>query len=112
MLRQFCRLDLHQIGFHMLDDALTNKPRQQIYNRGGDRRRRRKWPALGPRVLHDLRDVLGQLFKNPTIVFRLESLTLSNRILVAAAPRLSATIADRKSAGLIGQLVLIATVGV
>ena len=76
-------------------------------DRGMNRGRGGKRPALGALTPNDLGDVFRELFANPSIGLGLERRPLGDRIRMAAI-----AIADRKTPGLIGQLFVITPVGV
>ena len=64
---QFRRLDFHQIGFHMLDNSIAHFRRQKIDNRTVNVGRRRERPRFHAVAVHDLHDLIGQLFVNAAL---------------------------------------------
>jgi len=106
MAGQLCRLDFHQVGFHVLDNAIANFRRQLLDDRAVDRRRRGKGPSVFSLALNDVDDAVRQLFHDAPVVFVFDPGPLGDRV------SLSGRSAAGKRACLIGHLVLITAVRV
>ena len=68
MRGQFCRLDFYQVGFHVLYNAVADFGRQLIDNRGVDRSRGGKRPAVCSFALDNVDNAVRQLFHDPPVV--------------------------------------------
>lgn len=101
MSGKFRGLYFYQIGFYMLYDPISHDGGEKIDNRGVNRCRRRKRPAGRAILLHNFRDVIGQLFVDPAIRLRFQVRPFRHRIHVPA----TATVADRKPASHVRLLV-------
>src|SRR4051794_1610859 len=97
MLWQMRDVDLYQIGFHVLDNAITHCRREEIDDRRVDLSRRRERPAFDGFGLHDIRDVIRQLPEQTAVVFRLQSLPFGDAVEMAAAARLPTAVAYREA---------------
>lgn len=69
---QFRRLGLHQIRFYVLDDPVAHVAREKIDNRLVKLRGCGKRPAFEVIALHDLGNLIGELFINAPIGFVLQ----------------------------------------
>ena len=101
MLRQFRRFDFDQIGFHVLDDPVTNPVRQKIDNRRMNFGRGGERPTFLTPTVDNFDDLIGQLFVNPAISLGFE-FTLGDGSGPAMRVR---AFSHRKPPGQIGQLV-------
>src|SRR5205807_8762621 len=69
MRGQFRRLNFNQIRFHVLDDPIARRPRQQIDNRPVNLGRRGKGPTFFAAAVDNLDDLIGELPVNSAIGF-------------------------------------------
>ena len=76
MLGQGSEVELDQIRLHMLDDAIAHVGRQQINDGGMNRCGGRERPTVPAILLHELRNVIGQLLEDAALRFGFDSLML------------------------------------
>ena len=67
MIWQFGRLHFDQIGFDVFDDSIAHPIGQKIDNCGVNFRRGSKRPPFLAALIHDLCNLVGELFVNATI---------------------------------------------
>ena len=101
MRGQFRRLNFNQIRFHVLDDPIARRPRQQIDNRPVNLGRRGKGPTFFAAAVDNLDDLIGELPVNSAIGFRFQLRPFRDRIGMAS----TSPIAHWKSTSEVGHLV-------
>ena len=72
MIRQFRRLNFHEISFDVLNDSIPNAIGQKIDNCGMNFRRGGKRPTFFSAAVDDFCDLVGQLLVNTTVGFVFE----------------------------------------
>ena len=78
MVWQLGRLDLDEIGFDVLDDAVADAGGEKIDNRRMNFGRRGERPAFAAVFAHDPRNLIGKLFVNAAVSFVFELGALSD----------------------------------
>ena len=76
MILQLRRLDLHEVGLHVLDDSVANRHWQEPGDTEMDRGRCREGPAIRGFAFHHLRNVFSELVADALVVFGLEGRSL------------------------------------
>jgi len=107
MIRELGRFDLHQIRLHIFDHPAPDRPGQQFADAAMDRGGCGKGPTLDSFAPDNFGDLLRELLADPAIGLGLHRRALSDRIGMTAI-----AVANRKTSGLVGQLLIITPVGV
>ena len=90
MRAELGRLNVYQIRFHVLDDAIAHFAWKKIDDGSVDMRGRSKRPPFDAITFDQLGNVVRQLAQNPAINLILELRALGNRVEVPSAARLTA----------------------
>src|SRR5215831_7457791 len=109
MVDQFCRVHLHQIRLHVLDDSLPHSGRQETYDCRMYFRGRGERPTVLSVLRNNFRDLIGQLFLNSPVHFGEQLRTLGDGRRSAVGAR---TVRHRKAPRQIAQFIHESTVRV
>jgi len=107
MIRQFRRFDFYEIGFHVLDNSITNASGQKIGQSRNEFGRRGEGPAFLPASVDDLCDLIGELFVNAAVGF-VPEFTFGDRGLTTMR---TGGLGNGEKSGLIGHFVEQSAVG-